>query len=68
MPSDNPQKEFIEPLPGVKAFARMPKDDIDPAFLYDINEALLDAEDERRRKRSHANVGYADLKKRPSGP
>jgi len=62
--SDNPQKQFIEPLPTLRQFDKAEKDDIDDAALYDINEAIQDAEAERRTGPSRANLGYADLKKR----
>lgn len=64
MPSDNPQKQFIEPLPTPREFERLPKDDIDEEALYDINQAVKQADAERRTKRAYANVGYAHMKKR----
>lgn len=62
MTSDNPQKQFVEPLPTQRQFDRLSKDDMDAARLYDINEAIADAEAERRVGPSRANLGYAALK------
>ncbi len=71
MSTDNPQQQGVEPVrkargryhfePG-KGMVRA-DDDIDPAFEYEINEAIADSEAAARSKQSHANVGYANMKR-----
>ncbi len=68
--SDNPQQKGVEPVrkasgryhfePG-KGMVRA-ADDIDPAFEYEINEAIADSEAAAREKPARANVGYANMK------
>ena len=70
--NDNPQKAFVEPVrrragryvfvPG-KGMVPDPANDIDPAMEYEVNEAIADSEAAARSKQSHANVGYANLKR-----
>ncbi len=71
MTADNPQQRGIEPIrkaPGRYHFEPRKgmvreADDIDPAFEYEINDAIADSEAAARSKPSHANVGYASIKR-----
>lgn len=71
--SDNPQQQFVEPVrkkagryrfePGKGMVLDLGPDDIHPDLLVDVNEAIADSEAAARSKQSHANVGYAALKR-----
>ena len=71
MTSDNPQQRGIEPIrkaPGRYHFEPRKgmvreADDIDPAFEFEINEAIQDSEDRLKSKPSSANLGYASMKR-----
>ena len=61
VPLERPKQRYVF-QPGVGMVPA--QDDIDAAMLYDINEAILDSEDEAKRRKSYANVGYASMKRR----
>lgn len=70
--SDNPQRRLFEALPAYKpkmvfvsGKGMVPDpDDITTAMQYDLNEAVADSEAETQRRKSFANVGYQNLKRR----
>lgn len=74
--SGNPQRRFVEALPTRRLrYKFVPRkgqvlvedeDDMSEAMQYDLNEAIMDSEEESKRRRSYANVGYPRLKQRGS--
>ncbi len=67
----SPQGKFVEPIAPRRKYEFIPgkgmvpvEDDTSEAMEYDIAEAMADQEEESRRKKSFANVGYAALKRR----
>jgi hypothetical protein len=73
MSSDNPQQQLYEPVrrkvgryvfvPGKGMVLDLGPDDIHPDLLVDVNDAIADSEAAARSKPSHANVGYASIKR-----
>ena len=66
--SDNPQKQLYEPIRRRHRFepgkGMVPdEDDIDPALMVDIDDAIAESEAAAAAKQSRANVGYANMKR-----
>ena len=66
--SDNPQKKLFEPIPipprrTARQVERASDDNLTPVE-YELNEAIAEAEADRKNRPERANLGYSALKRR----